>query len=91
MTSISRKQRAAIVVGGAALATGIAAPAVAATYPPNPGQNSGGDTNTTSYSTGSSATPAYTGSNATTFGVVAGLAALGVGGGLLVASRRKKA
>jgi len=84
---------------GVLLVTGVAAVAPAlADYPPTGGNNSPAQTtsNPASVSTGTSAAqnggsgslPAYTGAE-TTLGLLAGLAIVGAGSGLLIASRRR--
>ena len=85
---------AALASGAIVLASAGVAPAAMADakYPPNPETTSTPTTVTTTTSNSAEvqgSTPAYTGSSTTVFGLLAGLAAVGVGGGLLVASRRK--
>ena len=78
---------------GATLITGIAVGPALADYPPQTGGNTAPDTTQTT--TGGNAAPASsgslanTGSDATTLGLLAGLAALGAGTGILVAARRR--
>ena len=70
---------------GATLITGIAVGPALADYPPQTGGNTTPDTTQTT----TGGTLAQTGSDATTLGLLAGLAAIGAGTGILVASRRR--
>ncbi len=85
-------KRAAVASGAIVLVGAGVTPALAVEYPPpvDPTEAPATATdNTTNSASVDGATPAYTGSNATTLGLLAGLAAVGIGGGLVVASRRK--
>lgn len=77
-------KKIAASAAGTILLLGVAAPAVAADYPPSP------EPTTTSTPTTNTATTPQTGAESAAV-LGAGLAALGLGGGLIAVARRRSA
>lgn len=93
MTKTIWAKRALLGAGGIALAGAIATPAMAVDYPPTYPRSNSATAETSGVATtvpSATETPASTGSSTTAFGMIAGLAAIGIGGGLVVSSRRRK-